>query len=215
MARRRTAAIIGAGPVGNFASPPKVVADASRRSLRRRSGLTNSSTQCRSRAGDGFTRANVDSGFACYSFAPRANLPLKIIVLDNTQKDEDPNPAFSATSSPGYGHGSLDKARFDWLVKELDDGEANGQLMIVAAHVPIGVEPANSYFGWSSAAYVSRAQTVRQAARIFKSHPVDHRASPLELRNRVQVARSGPSRARILAGRDLLAARLSPAVPYV
>ena len=148
-------AIIGAGPVGNFASPPKVVADASRRSLRRKEWINEFFNTLSQPAGHGFTQTNVDSEFACYSFAPKANLPLKIIVLDNTQKDEDPNPAFSATSSPGYGHGSLDKARFDWLVKELDDGEANGQLMIVAAHVPIGVEPANSYFGWSSAAYVS------------------------------------------------------------
>ncbi|MGO9772561.1 MAG: TIGR03768 family metallophosphoesterase [Roseiarcus sp.] len=148
-------AIIGAGPVGNFASPPKVVADASRRSLRRKEWMNEFFNTMSQPVGHGFSQANVDSEFACYSFAPKANLPLKVIVLDNTQKDEDPNPAFSETSSPGYGHGSLDKARYDWLVKELDDGQANGQLMIVAAHVPIGVEPARSYVGWSSTAYVS------------------------------------------------------------
>ena len=147
--------IVGAGPVGIFASPPKVVADASRRSLRRKEWLNEFFNTTSQPIGHGFSQANVDSEFACYSFAPKANLPLKVIVLDDTQKDEDPNPAFSETSSPGYGHGSLDRARYDWLVKELDNGQAKSQLMIVAAHVPIGVEPAKSYVGWNSAAYIS------------------------------------------------------------
>ena len=147
--------IVGAGPVGDFASPPKVVADPSRRSLRRKEWMSEFFNTTSQPVGHGFSKANIDNEFACYSFAPKSNLPLKVIVLDDTQKDEDPNPAFSETSSPGYGHGSLDKARYDWLVKELDDGQAAGQLMIVASHVPIGVEPARSYVGWNSAAYVS------------------------------------------------------------
>ena len=37
----------------------------------------------------------------------------------------------------------------DWLKKELVDGDAAGQLMIVAAHVPIGVEMMRSpRSGW-------------------------------------------------------------------
>jgi len=105
--------------------------------------------------GHGFSQANIDDDFACYSFRPKSNLPLKVIVLDNTQAADDVSPPMSATSSPGYGHGSLDKKRYDWLVKELDDGQAAGELMIIAAHVPIGVEPPKSYIGWSSVAYVS------------------------------------------------------------
>ena len=49
----------------------------------------------------------------------------------------------------GYGHGSLDQERYDWLVSELDKGQAEGKLMIIAAHIPIGVEPAGSMMGWS------------------------------------------------------------------
>ncbi|HXZ18100.1 MAG TPA: TIGR03768 family metallophosphoesterase, partial [Roseiarcus sp.] len=147
--------IVGAGPVGDFANPPEVVADPNRRSLRRKEWIREFFNTMSQPVGHGFSQANVDNEFACYSFAPKSDLPLKVIVLDDTQKDEDPNPPFSETSSPGYGHGSLDKSRYDWLVRELDDGQAAGQLMIVAAHVPIGVEPPKSYVGWSSAAYVS------------------------------------------------------------
>ena len=147
--------IVGAGPVGDFANPPKVAADASRRSLSRKEWMSEFFNTTSQPVGHGFSQANVEDEFACYSFAPKSGLPLKVIVLDDTQKNEDPNPPFSETSSPGYGHGSLDQARYDWLVKELDDGQANGQLMIVAAHVPIGVEPPKSYVGWNSAAYVS------------------------------------------------------------
>ncbi|MGC2779819.1 MAG: TIGR03768 family metallophosphoesterase [Bradyrhizobium sp.] len=147
--------IRGAGPVANFTSPPKVVADPNRRSLRKKEWMREFFATSSNPVGHGFTQANVDNDFACYSFQPKSDLPIKVIVLDNTQTDDDVSPAPSATSSPGYGHGSLDKARYDWLVKELDDGQAAGQLMIIAAHIPIGVEPASSYVGWSSVSYVS------------------------------------------------------------
>ena len=83
-----------------------------------------------------------------------------MIVLDDTQGDDEPSPAFSSTSSPGYAHGTLDKARYDWLVAELEAGQAAGELMIVAAHCPIAVEPASSLVGWSSLAYVSEPALV-------------------------------------------------------
>jgi metallophosphoesterase (TIGR03768 family) len=150
--------VIGAGPVDSFASPQKVVADPNRRSLTRKEWMSEFFNTASSPVGHGFSQANLDKAFPCYSFQPKSELPLKVIVLDDTQRDEDGSPAFSETSSPGYGHGTLDKERYDWLVKELDDGQAAGQLMIIAAHVPIGVEPAKSYVGWSSVAYVSEPQ---------------------------------------------------------
>jgi 3',5'-cyclic AMP phosphodiesterase CpdA len=47
-----------------------------------------------------------------------------------------------------HGHGFLDQARWEWLKQELADGQAAGQLMIIAAHIPIGVEPDNSEVEW-------------------------------------------------------------------
>jgi len=39
--------------------------------------------------------AGQEDGFACYSFVPKADVPLKVIVLDDTQSEED-----GATSIP-------------------------------------------------------------------------------------------------------------------
>jgi len=152
--------VVSAGPVGNFPTPQKVAADPTRRSLRRQQWMGEFFTTTSVPAGHGFSRANVDDDFACYSFHPKSALPLKVIVLDDTQVDADTSPAHSPTSSPGYGHGSIDERRYNWLVKELADGQAAGELMIIAAHVPIGVEPPNSFVGWNSAAYVSEAKMI-------------------------------------------------------
>ncbi len=152
--------VIGAGPVGGFSKPPKVAADLRRRSLRRKEWIQEFFNTASNPVGHGFSEACAGNDFACYSFVPKARLPLKVIVLDDTQTDSDPNPPQTDTSSPGYAHGSLDKKRYDWLVKELDSGQAAGQLMIIAAHVPIGVAPPSNSVGWSSAAYVSETQLI-------------------------------------------------------
>jgi len=36
-----------------------------------------------------------------------------------------------------YAVGSLDHERYNWLVDELNAGQANNQLMVICAHVPI------------------------------------------------------------------------------
>ena len=82
--------------------------------------------------GHGFTQANIDNDFACYSFEPKASVPLKVIVLDDTCK-ENPYAKYSS-----YARGCLDQKRYDWLVGELERGQAEGKLMIIAAHVPVG-----------------------------------------------------------------------------
>jgi hypothetical protein len=47
-----------------------------------------------------------------------------------------------------HGHGYLDAARWAWLQAELDKGQANDQLMIIACHIPIGVSPIGSETEW-------------------------------------------------------------------
>ena len=44
-------------------------------------------------------------------------MPIRVLVLDDTQREDD-------RYDNGYGHGSLDKERWDWLVGELDSGQA-------------------------------------------------------------------------------------------
>lgn len=125
--------IIGAGPEEDFSTPPTVVADPDRRTL---STPASSSLNWMSEffnttsrpAGHGFTQANLDQDFACYSFEPSSEIPLKVIVLDDTCKG--PN-------QPNYAAGCMDQQRTEWLRAELDEGQRNGKLMIIAAHVPI------------------------------------------------------------------------------
>jgi len=153
-----------AGPAGNFSSPPKVAADANRRSLLRTEWMKEFFNTSSHPAGHGFNLTNANNGFACYSFAPKSNIPIKVIVLDNTQKEDD-------GSIDIHGHGFLDQARWAWLKKELADGDAAGQLMIIAAHVPIGVEVTapDSEMGWWTDP--QNAVTLPDLITELQSHP--------------------------------------------
>jgi metallophosphoesterase (TIGR03768 family) len=149
--------IIGVGPVANFTTPPKVpAADPNRRLLSRTEWISEFFNTSSSPKGHGFNQSNVETGFACYAFEPKSNVPIKVIVLDDTQRDDDLNNP----DTLGYGHASLDNERYDWLVKELDKGQAEGKLMVIAAHIPIGVEPAGSMMGWNPTAPISETQLI-------------------------------------------------------
>ena len=144
--------IIGAGAVKDFAEPPQVLAaDPNRRSLSRVEWMSEFFNTTSNPVGHGFNQADTAKGFACYTFEPKSDLPIKVIVLDDTQRNDDPNNPDKlgyGDGSFGYGHGSLDSERYSWLVSELDKGQAEGKLMIIAAHEPIGVETAPSMMAW-------------------------------------------------------------------
>jgi len=142
--------IVKAGPVADpafAAGAPKVVADPARRALSKAGWIAEFFHTTTQPVGHGFhlTRRSRfgrrDPGFACYSFTPKSRLPLKVIVLDDTQASDD-------GSHDIHGHGYLDAARWAWLKDELDAGQADHQLMIVAAHVPIGVARLGSEVEW-------------------------------------------------------------------
>ena len=147
--------IDGNTPYGNIihagatASPefsggaPTVVADPDRRSLLRTEWQKEFFKTSSSPVGHGFNLVDPTqpSGFACYSFLPKSNIPLKVIVLDDTQSETD-----GATDI--HGHGYLDANRWKWLQAELAAGQAANQLMIIAAHIPIAVSPIGSETEW-------------------------------------------------------------------
>lgn len=137
----------GYGPVATT-SPIKVPADKDRRSLTRNEWIGEFFNTTSEPKGHGFSKENVESGFANYSFEPKSDLPLKMIVLDDTQSNDDQDLG-------GYGHGTLDQKRYEWLISELDKGQSEGKLMIIAAHIPIGVEKPGSFVGWWEKAYVT------------------------------------------------------------
>ncbi len=126
--------VILSGPEQSFSTPPTVAADQARHSLATLSSpslnwMTEFLTTTSNPVGHGFTQDNLNNDFACYSFLPKSGIPIKVIVLDDTTKG--PN-------HPNYALGALDQTRLDWLKYELDAGQANNQLMIIAAHIPVG-----------------------------------------------------------------------------
>ena len=130
------AKVIDFGPTANLPTPPKVNANPDRHSMSKQDWITEFFNTTSKPAGHGFSEDNIKTGFACYSFEPKAKLPLKIIVLDDTERNDTDfvNDANGASAA-------LDQQRFEWLTKELDKGQAEGKLMIIAAHAPIGVGP--------------------------------------------------------------------------
>ena len=142
--------VIGAGAASLFQTPPQVLAaDPNRRSLLRDQWISEFFNTSSSPAGHGFSQSNVTTGFACYTFEPKADLPVRVIVLDDTQEDSDPK-------NTNYAHSSLDEARFNWLISELHKGQADKKLMIIAAHIPIGLGPGL----WNPAAPITEQQLI-------------------------------------------------------
>ena len=148
--------IDGTTPLGNIidtgqasdhafaAGAPKVVADPNRRSLVRSQWVQEFFNTTTGPIGHGFNLVDPalnSDGFACYSFLPKAGVPLKVIVLDDTRSEND-----GATDI--HGHGYLDAKRWAWLQAELDKGQAENQLMVIAAHVPIGVAAIGAETEW-------------------------------------------------------------------
>jgi metallophosphoesterase (TIGR03768 family) len=128
--------IINYGKTSDFPMPPQIVADAQRRMLTINQWMAEFNNTTSKPAGHGFTQQMIREGFACYHFYPRADMPLKVIVLDDTGK-----------SGGVGGGGELDAKRYNWLIKELNAGEAKGELMVICSHVPVlayGAPPAGS-----------------------------------------------------------------------
>jgi hypothetical protein len=127
--------LIDSGPVTNsnfivdgVTNFPTVAPDTNRFSLTPGTWMHEFFNTASQPIGHGFSLANVTDGFACYSFEPKADLPLKVIVLDDTMSD---------THFDSKGEGGLDDYQFNWLTNELQLGQDANQIMIIAAHIPI------------------------------------------------------------------------------
>jgi len=156
--------IVGAGHEVSFNNPPKIVADPDRRSLLRTEWISEFFNTSSNPDGHGFNLVDpeMDEGFACYSFVPKSAIPIKVIVLDNTQLETDGDTGI-------HGHGFLDETRYTWLKNELAAGDAAGQLMIIAAHIPIGVQPYGTNLEWW--VHPQNAVTLPDLIAELQSHP--------------------------------------------
>jgi metallophosphoesterase (TIGR03768 family) len=129
--------VIKGGPTNLFAIPPTVVADTNRHSLTTDiatptnyiNEFFNSTTLP---VGHGFDRTHTGVLASCYTFQPVPNLPLKVIMFDDTCKSNSFGPV-----GPFFGDGWVDATRYTWLTNELHAGQINDQLMILACHIPI------------------------------------------------------------------------------
>ena len=132
--------VIKGGPTNLYVTAPTVVADTNRHTL---TMATSSNTisctnfmseffnTASSPAGHGFTQGNIQSNWACYTFEPLTNMPIKVIVLDDTCK------LIITNSGPISGFGWIDATRYAWLTNELQMGQNSNQLMILACHIPM------------------------------------------------------------------------------
>ncbi len=167
--------VFGAGPVDSFQTPPTTPADVNRHPLTRKEWMSEFFNTSSKPVGHGFTQANLDNNLASYSFEPVSDMPIKIIVLDDTQDENNDD-----TKEQGY----LDNQRFNWLLSELDEGQSNGKLMIIAAHIPVMYDDYDSHSQISEKTLVEKLNTYpnlllwisghvhRNTVTVFKS-PVD------------------------------------------
>lgn len=116
--------------VSDFKVPPKIVADQNRHFLSTKQWINEFFNTSSSPIGHWFSKENIDKNFFSYTFEPKSNIPLKIIVLDDTQNDEN----FDL-----FEQWYLDKQQYDWLINELDKWQAEWKLMIIASHVPLWI----------------------------------------------------------------------------
>ena len=101
--------IIGAGPV-DTTKQIQVAADPNRRSLNMCAWMNEFFNTSSRPLGHGFSMSNLENEFASYSFDPKPNIPITVIMLDDTQSEKE-------TGLASYGNGALNQARYDWLVK--------------------------------------------------------------------------------------------------
>jgi metallophosphoesterase (TIGR03768 family) len=152
------APIIGSGVVAKMKNIPTIAPDANRRSLLPLEIMKEFSNTSSLPKGHGFIQNDPENVFgACYSFEPKSDLPLKIIVLDDTQDNSD-----VPVKEGIFGHGELNNGRYDWMMKQLKAGQEANQLMIISAHIPIGVSY-NSPLDWNPAeGYKSEKDLIAQ-----------------------------------------------------
>jgi len=152
-------AIIGIGNASGFASAPKVIADPNRHALAEngtRIGFMQEFLNSSSLPyGHGYTEEMIADDFACYTFDPVEGI--RIIMLDDTTVNGSTLGDIWA-----HGRGSLDEERFAWLKAELQKGQDEGVLMIIAAHIPIATMEVGSPSGWSTYSEVSQEELITE-----------------------------------------------------
>jgi len=151
--------IIGIGNASGFGSAPTVTADPNRHAIAEngtRIGFMQEFLNSSSLPyGHGYTEEMIANDFACYSFDPVEGI--RIIMLDDTTVNGSTLGDIWA-----HGRGSLDEERFAWLKAELEKGQEEDVLMIIAAHIPIATMEEGAPSGWSLNSEVSQTELITE-----------------------------------------------------
>lgn len=109
-------------------------------------------------SGHGLKTGTADPA-ACYTFEPKANVPIRVIVLDDTAKQDEKFLDRTANSqiATTAANASLDNERFEWLKKQLKSAQDSGKLIVVAMHIPTGMRGL-----WSPTSEVSEEQFINE-----------------------------------------------------
>ncbi|MFZ0932445.1 MAG: hypothetical protein WAN11_27855 [Syntrophobacteraceae bacterium] len=143
------------GQITSYNQPQPVAADPNRRALSVSQWMREFFNTTTQPAGHGFTQAMIQGTAlaACYTFYPKADMPIKVIVLDDTDKMD---------CSP---YGCLDEPRYNWLINELESGQAADELMIIFSHIPVWADgyqqsptPQNTF--WNKDSYVPESTSL-------------------------------------------------------
>jgi hypothetical protein len=99
-----TGSIKYAGAAASMNPPPTVAADPNRRSLLRTEWIQEYFNTTTTPAGHGLNLvdSSMGNGFACYSFVPKSDIPLKVIVLDDTQSETGKPTARTIFTAMGF-----------------------------------------------------------------------------------------------------------------
>ena len=208
--RTRYGDVIGAGPVSEFNATPQVpAADPDRRgTFAVGSGWVNFSIPPRSRTGTGSTGP-----------AQRRDLPATRSIpgrISRSGSSCSMTPCgIPMQMSAVFADASLDQARYDWLVNELEKGQAEGKLMIIAAHLPIRNESAATSTTLDTRVPGIRADADCKTPYLPEPPPVDLGPCPPEYRDGIPIPGPRPPGTRVLGSRDRVPAGFPPAVPHL
>lgn len=88
----------------------------------------------------------------CYTLQPKTGAPVTLIVLDDTAaQDQKFTDKSATTENTNAALSFLSKEKLVWLKKQMDQAQADNKLIILATHIPLGIEQM-----WSSSSEVSR-----------------------------------------------------------
>ncbi|MDA3876090.1 MAG: TIGR03768 family metallophosphoesterase [Halothiobacillus sp.] len=129
--------VVKYGPTNEFDTPPPVAADPNRHMMDTdltwsKNYITEFTHSVSQPFGHGFDLAQSNSLAGCYSYKPASDIPIKVVVLDNTCKLAEQGKFASF-----YGAGWVDAPRFTWLTNELAQAQTDNELVILACHIPI------------------------------------------------------------------------------